>query len=95
VSEIRVELPDEALDALADRMADLLASRLPTPAASDGYLRPEAAACYIGASGPKRIYDLKSMGELEPDGFDGRIPLFGRATLDDYVRGTRRPPTAA
>lgn len=52
----------------------------------EGYLRPEAAARYLGLS-RKRVYDLTSMGAIVPDGRDGRTPLFLRSTLDRYVRG--------
>jgi hypothetical protein len=80
-------LHDDALG----RLAELLAPRLTAiaPAASvdgGGYLAPAAAAQYLGVS-RKRIHDLKSMGALEPDGFDGRTPLFTRQTLDAYARG--------
>lgn len=37
----------------------------------------------------KRIYDLTSMRAIEPDGRDGRTPLYTRATLDAYA--TKRP----
>lgn len=51
---------------------------------TNDYLAPAAAADYLGVS-PKRIYDLKSMQAIEPDGYDGRTSLFRRSTLDAYV----------
>lgn len=54
-------------------------------APDDGYLTPSGAAAYLGVKA-KRVYDLKSMGAIKPDGHDGRTPLFTRATLDAYVR---------
>jgi hypothetical protein len=88
-------LDDDALDALAGLLAPRLRLRLeadgqPSREQIDGYLRPGAAARYIGAKSAKRIYDLKSAGALEPDGYDGRAPLFLRETLDAYVRSRTR-----
>jgi hypothetical protein len=51
---------------------------------SDGFLSSEGAADYLGVK-RKRIYDLKSMGALEPDGFDGRTPLYRKVSLDHYA----------
>jgi hypothetical protein len=53
---------------------------------SDGYLNCQGSADYLGCD-VGRIYDLKSLGKLVPDGFDGKKPLFTRETLDAYVRG--------
>jgi hypothetical protein len=82
------ELDDQALDELAR----LLAPRIAVVAgeAPAGWLAPAAAAEYLGV-GRKRVYDLKSCGALEPDGYDGRTPLWRRDTLDAYARsGGRR-----
>lgn len=91
---LAVDLPPDALDrlarALAPAVAELLAAdREPEPEpepATDGYLTPADAARYLGVT-RKRIYDLTSMRALEPDGRDGRTPLYRRQTLDAYVRG--------
>lgn len=48
-------------------------------------MAPGDAARYLGVS-RKRIYDLTGSRALEPDGRDGRTPLFRRGTLDAYVR---------
>jgi excisionase family DNA binding protein len=48
-------------------------------------MTPADAARYLGLT-RKRIYDLTSMRALEPDGRDGRTPLFRRETLEAYVR---------
>ena len=85
-------LDDQALDVLAQLLAPRLAALSPERSdAPAGYLAPAAAAAYLGVT-RKRIYDLTSSGALEPDGRDGRTPLFSRTTLDAYVRGelTRR-----
>ena len=81
-------LPDEALEQLAELLARRVQDRLAVERGTDdrvGYLAPAAAAEYLGVS-KKRVYDLKSMGALVPDGYDGRTPLFTRGTLDAYVR---------
>lgn len=81
-------LDDAALDVLAERLGPRLAHLAPGPAPSgqDGWLTATAAANYLGVK-TKRIYDLKSARAIEPDGYDGRTPLFTRATLDAYARG--------
>jgi hypothetical protein len=76
-------LDDEALD----RLAALLAPRMPDRHA-DEWLAPREAAAHLGVS-TRRIYDLKSSGKLVADGADGRVPLFTRARLDEYARRTR------
>lgn len=82
---IAFRLPPESLHQLAAAVAPLIAELLAPAPRDDGYLDPEGAARYLCRS-RKRIYDLKSMGALTPDGYDGRTPLFSRATLDSYVR---------
>ncbi len=82
-------LDEEALDALAERLAPRLEVRLGRrPGAEVGaehWMPPADAARYLGLT-RKRIYDLTSMRALEPDGRDGRTPLFLRDTLDAYAR---------
>ena len=80
-------LDDDALEQLAERLAPRIASRVAGQPgdAEDGYMAPDAAARYLGVK-RKRIYDLTSSRALEPDGRDGRTPLFTRATLDAYAR---------
>lgn len=80
-------LDDQALDELASLLAPRILDGAATPAEPQGYLAPEAAAHYLGV-GRKRVYDLKSMGALVPDGYDGRTPLWLRDTLDAYVKGS-------
>jgi hypothetical protein len=81
-------LDDDALDTLAERLAPRLEARLGRrPRAEVGaehWMAPADAARYLGIT-RKRIYDLTSMRALEPDGRDGRTPLFRRGTLDAYV----------
>jgi len=79
-------LDDAALDLLAARLAPRIGDRLAGTSEGDaGYLAPAAAAGYLGVT-RKRIYDLTSMRAIEPDGRDGRTPLYTRATLDAYAK---------
>jgi excisionase family DNA binding protein len=82
-SALLTELDDETLDVLAARLAHRIVRD--DSSGDVGYLTPSTAARYLGVS-RKRVYDLRSMGALEPDGYDGRTPLYSRATLDAYVR---------
>jgi hypothetical protein len=84
-----VNFSPEEVEALADEVAQRvlarLADRRQDSGGDDGFLNPVAAARYLGVT-RKRIYDLKSMGAIEPDGYDGRTPLFTRQALDRYAR---------
>ena len=90
----RGALLSEALDVLAARVAEILASRdygWPSP---DAWLDAEAAAYYLGYSeteagrrrGRQRIYDLVSQRRLK-FAKDGSRLLFRRAWLDNYLEG--------
>jgi hypothetical protein len=83
-------LPDEALEQLAAALLPLVVERLEAKAPADvgGWLNPARAAEHLSVP-RRRISDLKSAGALEPDGYDGRTPLWRRATLDAYVRSHR------
>ena len=89
VSALLTELDDDALDALAERLAPRLVGRigrrLEPEVDADRWMTTADAARYLGLT-RKRVYDLTSMRALEPDGRDGRTPLFRRDTLDAYVR---------
>lgn len=76
------------VDALAASVAEQVADRLQSAAEGEGYLNPEAAGRYISVS-RRRVHELTSAGLLEPDGYDGRTPLYRRRTLDDYVTKAR------
>lgn len=76
---------DTFVEALAATVAEQVADRLQEEAAEDeGYLNAEAAGRYICVP-RRRIHELTSAGLLEPDGYDGRTPLYRRRTLDEYV----------
>jgi excisionase family DNA binding protein len=74
----RLDLPPELVEAVAGRVAELLADRL--DAASRPYLDVDEAAAYLRCS-PQRIYDLVSAGRLRPHR-DGRRVLLTREALD-------------
>lgn len=78
---------DELLDDIAVRAARLVVEQVTEAQrnAYEGYLPPVAAAHYLGVS-RQRIYQLTSARILQPDGRDGRTPLYTRASLDRYVR---------
>jgi hypothetical protein len=78
------ELVDNLADAVAERLRDQDGEQVP-----EGWLAPKAAADYLGVD-RRRIHDLTSLGALEPDGRDGRTPLFLRETLDRYARSEDR-----
>jgi hypothetical protein len=75
---------DESLvDVLAERIAERLRP------GGDGFLDAEGAARHLCTS-RQRIHELTSARALRPDGYDGRRPLYRRASLDHYVEGGRR-----
>ena len=76
---------DRFEEALAAAVAEQVADRLHgTGVEGEGYLNPEGAGRYICVP-RRRIHELTSAGLLEPDGYDGRTPLYRRQTLDEYV----------
>jgi hypothetical protein len=84
-SEISVLRADDPLvEALAEilsaRIADLLGP------VDDGFLDAEGAARHLSTS-RQRIHELTSARTIKPDGYDGRRPLYRRASLDRYVEG--------
>jgi hypothetical protein len=79
------------VEALAAAVAEQVVDRLRGDAAGDGYLNPESAGRYICVP-RRRIHELTSAGQIVPDGYDGRTPLYRRRTLDEYVtRAEGRP----
>ncbi len=85
MAELTVDLSERDVRRIAVAVAECLDQRQePEP----GWLRPDDAARYLGVT-RRRIYDLRSARVLEPDGFDGRTPLYTRLGLDAYARSTR------
>lgn len=74
------ELPPEAVEAIAARVAVLLDDR--TPAAPEWLTVPEAAE-YLRCR-PKRVYDLCSQRRV-PYSKDGSRTLLRRSDLDRYL----------
>ena len=72
------------VEALANVLAERIAERLQP--VDDGIVDAEGAALHLSTS-RQRIHQLTSMGVLRPDGYDGRRPLYRRASLDRYVEG--------
>jgi excisionase family DNA binding protein len=86
---LKFDLPDELVEQIAERAAELLAARRSPEA--EGFLDVMGAADFLAC--PKsRIYSLVSVGRI-PHHRDGSRLLFDRAELRDYVRngGARRP----
>jgi hypothetical protein len=70
-----IELSAEALEAIAQRVAEILIERMP-PVNISPYLTVAEAADYLRCK-PQRIYDLRSAGVLAKHG-----RLVARAELD-------------
>lgn len=92
-----VHLPDEFVDAVARRAAELVLEELrrddaPSQAAGR-WLTVEQAAAYIAAA-PQRIYDLRSSGRLT-DHREGGRALVDREELDALIVADRPARTPA
>jgi excisionase family DNA binding protein len=86
VSEIRLQLPDELLEQIASRAAELVLSRQESKPASR-WLTPAEAAEYARCS-RQHIYDLRSDGRLGRHGERGHA-LVDREELDAYLDNGR------
>lgn len=87
---ITLDLGPDALEQLAQRVAEILADRHEQPA-NTGYLDVAAAADYL-ACPTSRVYALVSANRI-PVHRDGSRLLFDRAELRDYINhgGAKRP----
>jgi hypothetical protein len=84
-AEIPVLRADESLvETLAEILVERIAERLGP--FDDGFLDAEGAAHHLSTS-RQRIHELTSARTLMADGYDGRRPLYRRASLDRYVEG--------
>ncbi len=83
-----LDLAPEHLEAIAARVADLLAAR--APATSSPYLTVTEAADYMRCK-PPRVHDLCSQGRL-PRVKDGARLLVRRADVDAYLAGDAVTP---
>jgi excisionase family DNA binding protein len=87
-ASIAFDAPDELLEQIAERAAQLVAERATN---SDGFLDVDGAASFLAC--PKsRIYALVSAKRI-PHYRDGSRLLFDRSELREFVRkgGARRP----
>lgn len=87
---LALDLPDELVDQIAERVAAKLADR--QPAGDDGWLRgADKIASYIDAP-RSRVYALASADRL-PVERDGSALIARRSDLDRWIRdgGGRRP----
>lgn len=80
-------VPDELLTAVAERVAECLAERLPATQ-PEPYLDVDQAADYLACK-PARIYELKAAGRLD-HWRDGRRLLFRRTDLDAALERVER-----
>ncbi|MDX6592752.1 MAG: Helix-turn-helix domain [Gaiellales bacterium] len=87
MSEFTFTLPPETLEAIAQRVADILEERQSqtSPGIVTRWLTVDQAAQYIGAN-RQRVYDLRSSGRLSRHGDGGRA-LVDRHELDELVEG--------
>jgi excisionase family DNA binding protein len=86
---LTIALPDEVIEAIADRVAERVARS--QPAVDEGFLDVTAAAAFLSCR-PSRLYALASARRI-PHYKDGSRLLFDRRELREYVRngGARRP----
>lgn len=80
---IPLALPEEVVDAIAVRVAELLEERAPVRSGPEPWVGVERAAAHLAAQ-PHRVYDLVATGRL-PHRKDGRRLLFKLSELDGWL----------
>jgi excisionase family DNA binding protein len=85
VSEVHLELPADALEAIAERAAALVLASLPNASPHSPFFSVDEAAEFLRAK-PQRVYDLLSAGRLSRFK-DGSRVLVSRAELEAYLGG--------
>lgn len=80
-------IPDELLDQLAERAADILEARLARRAGKSKYVTPLEAAQEILGCKRQRVYELLRSGRLTRYQDEGRVLLL-REEVEDYVART-------
>jgi excisionase family DNA binding protein len=83
VSDFRLSVPDDFVEAIATAVAAKLADRM-AGAAPSPWLDAKGTAVYLRCS-MSRVRTLTLTGEL-PVHHDGRKPLYHRDELDAFVR---------
>lgn len=86
---LALAVPPELVEAVASRVADLLADRLERNGGPDPWLDVEDAARYLACE-PHRVYDLAASGRLRC-AKDGRRSLFRREWLDAALEAHGEP----
>jgi excisionase family DNA binding protein len=81
MNTLTLDLPDEVIERVAERAAEILADRQTT--ASTPWLDTRGAAEHLCCN-TSRIHDLVQARKLTPRR-DGRRLLFKRSELDDYL----------
>jgi excisionase family DNA binding protein len=81
---VKVELADVEIEALAERVAELVAARLDGPR-GEQWLGLEQAAAYL-CSTPEAVRALVKRGRIPYHKAGGRL-LFSRREVDAWVRG--------
>jgi excisionase family DNA binding protein len=82
---LALDLPDDLVEQIAQRAAELVAERQATTASP--WLDTRGAAEYIAAP-VSRVHDLVGLRKLTPHR-DGRRLLFKRTDLDAYLENRR------
>jgi excisionase family DNA binding protein len=82
VSELALPIPDEWLEAIAERVLELVAER--TPEANGSPYLSVAEAAELLRADRQRVYDLLSSGRLTRHK-DGTRVLVSRAELDAHL----------
>lgn len=88
---LSLAVPDDLVEALAERVVDLLAERLPER--PEPWLNVEGAADYLACK-PDRVYDLKREGRLR-FAKDGSRLVFRREWLDACLEEGDASPSVA
>jgi excisionase family DNA binding protein len=88
VTGLRIDLPDELVEAIAQRVAAILADRVPASSASPWLYGAKAAAEYLGWPVGK-VEKLQAAGAI-PHRRTGRRYVYHRAELDQFASSTDR-----
>jgi excisionase family DNA binding protein len=81
---VELVLPPDQVEAIAARVAEILAAQSEAPAATSRFMTIPEATEYIRASSRQRVDDLLSSGRLTRHK-DGSRTLVSRAELDEYL----------
>jgi excisionase family DNA binding protein len=81
---VSLTLPPEVVETIAQRVADILAERVPANGVTSPYFTVAEAADYLRAK-PQRVYDLLSAHRLTRYR-DGRRVLVARSELEAHMQ---------